>query len=346
MERLVFFYNQGHEAHYESGHPERPERVEAIVAALEENDYWGRFPKLIPVEISSAVLTRIHTTEYLDILEETCRRGVHFDADTYTTPASWDLAHSAAGGAVAVARSVWQREAERGFALTRPPGHHATADQAMGFCLFNNVALAAEDLIQGKGAKKLAIIDLDLHHGNGTQDIFYSRGDVLYVSTHQYPHYPGSGSINETGSGTGIMATANLPMPPYSGDKAFNRGMDEFILPVLDRFQPEMVLVSYGFDTHFDDPLGNLQVTSKGYGELVLKLVNWADDNCQGRIALFLEGGYDLQAAKACSLAVTAALLGEQPPDRYDQDVSQDFEGESEVFISILQQAKQLWELE
>ncbi|MBK5108565.1 MAG: histone deacetylase, partial [Anaerolineales bacterium] len=204
----------------------------------------------------------------------------------------------------------------------------------------------AEDLIQGKRAKKLAIIDLDLHHGNGTQDIFYSRGDVLYVSTHQYPHYPGSGSINETGSGTGIMATANLPMPPYSGDKAFNRGMDEFILPVLDRFQPEMVLVSYGFDTHFDDPLGNLQVTSKGYGELVLKLVNWADDNCQGRIALFLEGGYDLQAAKACSLAVTAALLGEQPPDRYDQDVSQDFEGESEVFISILQQAKQLWELE
>jgi acetoin utilization deacetylase AcuC-like enzyme len=142
------------------------------------------------------------------------------------------------------------------------------------------------------------------------------------------------------------MATANLPMPPYSGDKAFNRGMDEFILPVLDRFQPEMVLVSYGFDTHFDDPLGNLQITSKGYGELVLKLVNWADDNCQGRIALFLEGGYDLQAAKACSLAVTAALLGEQPPDRYDQDVSQDFEGESEVFISILQQAKQLWELE
>jgi acetoin utilization deacetylase AcuC-like enzyme len=172
MERLVFFYNQGHEAHYENGHPERPERVEAIVSALEENDYWGRFPKLSPVEISAAVLTRIHTPAYLDILEDTCRRGVHFDADTYTTPASWDLAHSAAGGAVAVASSVWQREAERGFALTRPPGHHATADRAMGFCLLNNVALAAEDLIQGKGAKKLAIVDLDLHHGNGTQDIF------------------------------------------------------------------------------------------------------------------------------------------------------------------------------
>jgi acetoin utilization deacetylase AcuC-like enzyme len=216
----------------------------------------------------------------------------------------------------------------------------------MGFCLLNNVALAAEDLIQVQGAQKLAIVDLDLHHGNGTQDIFYARGDVLYVSTHQYPHYPGTGWINETGTGKGDMVTANLPLPPYSGDNAFKRGMDEFILPILDRFQPEMVLVSYGFDPHFDDPLGNLQLTSHGYGVLISKLVTWADDTCQGRIALFLEGGYDLQAAKACSVSVTAALLGEEIPDRYDQEMRQDFEEQPDGFLAILQQAKQLWELE
>ncbi len=346
MEKLVYFYNQGHEKHYEAGHPERPERVEAIVSELEQMNYWSNFPKLAQLPISGTVLTSIHTPEYLDRLEATCRRGVHFDADTYTTPASWDLAHNAAGGAAAVARSVWLREAERGFALTRPPGHHATADRAMGFCLLNNVALAAEDLIQEQGAQKLAIIDLDLHHGNGTQDIFYARGDVLYISTHQYPHYPGTGWINETGTGKGDMVTANLPLPPYSGDNAFKRGMDEFILPILDRFHPEMVLVSYGFDPHFDDPLGNLQLTSHGYGALISKLVTWADDNCQGRIALFLEGGYDLQAAKTCSVSVTAALVGDEIPDLYDQEMRQDFEEQPDGFLAILQQAKQLWELE
>jgi len=345
MEKLVYFYNQGHEKHFEAGHPERPERVEAIKTALEENSYWERFPKLCPLVLPVNVLTSIHTREYLQLLEETCRRGVHFDADTYTTQASWELAQKSAGGAAAIARSVWLREAERGFALTRPPGHPATAQRAMGFCLLNNVALAAEYLVQEEGARRLAIVDLDLHHGNGTQDIFYSRGNVLYISTHQYPHYPGTGWINETGIGVGHMANANLPLPPYSGDGAFTKGMDEFILPILERFQPEMVLVSYGFDPHFDDPLGNLQLTSKGYGELIQKLAKWADENCQGRIALFLEGGYDLQAAKACSLAVVAALLGEKFPDRYDQGMSQDFEGEPEAFRAILQQAKELWDI-
>ncbi len=345
MERIVYFYNQGHEKHYEAGHPERPERVEAIRAALEEIGYWSGFPQLPPLEIPDTVLTSIHAPGYLEILEETCRRGIHFDADTYTTPASWELALDAAGGAAAVAESVWQREAARGFALTRPPGHHATRERAMGFCLLNNIALAAEYLIQEQGTKKLAVIDLDLHHGNGTQDIFYNRGDVLYISTHQYPHYPGTGWINETGSGKGQMANANLPLPPFSGNGAFMQCMDEFILPLLDRFQPEMLLVSYGFDPHFDDPLGNLQLTSQGYGALIQKLVNWADLNCEGRIALFLEGGYDLRAAKSCSLAVTAALLGEPFPGGYDQGMSKDFDGVPAAFEAIFRQAKQIWEI-
>jgi acetoin utilization deacetylase AcuC-like enzyme len=309
MDKLVYFYPQGHVRHYETGHPERPERVEAIKTALEENDYWAQYPKLPAQEIPEKILTSIHTREYLRVLEEACQRGAHLDADTYTTPASWNLALHAAGGAAAVANSVWLREVEL-------------------------------------GANRLAIVDLDLHHGNGTQDIFYSRGDVLYISTHQYPHYPGSGWIDETGKGAGQMANANLPLPPYSGDAAFKKGMSEFILPILDRFQPEMLLVSYGFDPHFDDPLGSLQLTSQGYGELIIQLTDWADQNCNGRISLFLEGGYNLRAAQACSLAVVAALLGDKFPERYDQNVTQGLEGNSEVFNSILQQDRILWELE
>lgn len=345
MNKLIYFYNQGHEKHFEYGHPERPERIEAIVQALDEHGYWQEYPHIEAVNMPETILNTVHRPEYLKVLENICREGKHYDADTYTTPDSWRLAHQAAGGAAAVAQAVWRRDAERGFALTRPPGHHATADRAMGFCLLNNVALAAEFLLQEEGADKLAIVDLDLHHGNGTQDIFYDRGDVLYISTHQYPHYPGTGWINEIGTGKGILANANLPMPPYSGDLAFMRGMKEFILPLLDRFQPEMLLISYGFDPHFDDPLGNLQLTSAGYGSLIEQLVNWADRNCLGRIALFLEGGYDLRAASACSLSVVASLLGQEPVDRYDQAVTQASDIEDEAFISILNQAKQILQL-
>jgi acetoin utilization deacetylase AcuC-like enzyme len=216
----------------------------------------------------------------------------------------------------------------------------------MGFCLLNNVALAAQFLIDQRAAAKLAIIDLDLHHGNGTQNIFYSRGDVLYISTHQYPYYPGTGWINEVGEGEGRLATANLPLPAFSGDAAFMQGMDRFILPLLDRFQPEMLLVSFGFDPHFDDPLGNLQLTSGGYGDLIRELAAWSDENCQGKIALFLEGGYNLEAAGACSLTAVAALLGEPYPERFDQHVHQDFEAETRQFSKILDQAKLNLELE
>ncbi len=341
MHDLALYYPEGHQAHFELGHPERPERVETIRQALHAVGWWDAYPHLAPLELSKALLASVHDEIYLQRLLELSRRGQHLDMDTYTTPASWDLALKAAGGAVSVASATWQGQARRGFALTRPPGHHATPSHGMGFCLLNNIALAAEYLVQEFSAQRLAIIDLDLHHGNGTQGIFWERADVLYISTHQSPLYPGSGALEDTGAGAGAGITANFPLPPGSGDTAFNEFMDGLILPLMDRHQPQMLLVSYGFDPHWRDPLGHLQLSAAGYGGLIASLVGWADENCGGRIALFLEGGYDLEAAAACSLSVTAALLGQVWQDSIG--MSPQMEGRS--WQSVYRRARQVWAL-
>lgn len=341
MSQLVYFYPQGHQAHYEQGHPERPERIETIRQALIDLNWWQEFPHLSPLEIPVSVLHAVHTPRYLNTLQSASQRGMYLDMDTYTTPATWELAQSAAGGGAAVASQVWQGEAKCGFALTRPPGHHATRDQGMGFCLLNNIALAAEYLLQHEGAEKLAIVDLDLHHGNGTQDIFYERQDVFYLSTHQSPLYPGSGRLNEIGSGAGKGANANFPLPPYSGDMAFKTVMDELILPLLDRYQPQMLLVSVGFDTHWRDPLGQLQLSSAGYSDLIRRLTLWADENCSGRIVLFLEGGYDLEAGAACGQASVAGLLDRS----WSDPLGPAPRDESMAWETIIQQARQIWGL-
>lgn len=341
MHDLVIFYPEGHQAHYELGHPERPERVETIRQALEAVGWWDRYPHLQPLPVPTRLLESIHDSAYLSQLQAACARGQHLDMDTYTTPASWQLALNAVGGAMAVSAAVWGGEARRGLALTRPPGHHATSHRGMGFCLLNNVALAAQYLLSDQGAQRLAIVDLDLHHGNGTQDIFYRRGDVFYISTHQSPLYPGTGSLQETGAGEGAGTNANFPLPPGSGDSAFQEIMQTLILPLLDRFQPQMLLVSFGFDTHWRDPLGHLQLTSAGYASLISSLATWADAHCAGRIALYLEGGYDLEAAAACGLSVTAALLGEQWEDSLGG--APQYEGRS--WQAVVRAARQIWNL-
>jgi acetoin utilization deacetylase AcuC-like enzyme len=315
--------------------------VEAIRGAFEEMGVWGEFPHADPLEVPEEILTGVHTTTFMESLRSASRSGLHLDADTYTTPASWEVTFRSAGGALAVASAVWQRRAQRGFALTRPPGHHSTAQRAMGFCLLNNIALAAEYLLRRHGAKRIAIVDLDLHHGNGTQDIFYRRSDVMLISTHQSPLYPGSGSLTETGAGPGEGFTANFPLPPGTGDRGFATILAEFILPLLSRFQPDMLLVSYGFDPHWRDPLGHLRLSAGAYGELVKSLAGFADEHCQGRIALFLEGGYDLQAAAACSQAVLAGMLNRDWTDPLGP--SPQPEGKS--WQEIVRLARQIWKL-
>jgi len=345
MHEIVFFYPEGHQAHNEPGHPERPERVEAIKDALDGVGWWQPYPQLLPLPVKENVLNSIHSPAYLSTLSRICRRGEHYDIDTYTTPQTWELAHLAAGGACAVAGEVWKGSARSGFALTRPPGHHATRSSAMGFCVLNNIAIAAQFLIQEHGARRLAIIDLDLHHGNGTQNIFYDRPEVFYISTHQSPLYPGTGRLEETGEVAGLGTTANFPLPPFSGDRAFQAVLEELILPLLHRFEPEMILVSYGFDPHWSDPLGNLRLSAEGYGKLIQSLVTFSESYCLGRIALFLEGGYNLDAARACSIAVTAALLRVPSLQMSGPAWGPAPGGEGNEWMNLIKKAKGLWQI-
>jgi acetoin utilization deacetylase AcuC-like enzyme len=341
MQPLAFFYPQGHAAHSQPGHAERPERVETIHATLQEAGYWDNALMIAAEEIDQPVLAAIHTPAMLERLRTSSQRAANLDLDTYLTQASWQLALNAAGGSAALARAVWRGQAQAGFALTRPPGHHATRSHSMGFCLLNNIALAAESLLQVEGAQRLAIVDMDVHHGNGTQDIFYERGEVMFFSTHQVPLYPGSGQLNERGLGAGQNKIINLPLPPYSGDRAFATAYHEIIPDLLTRFQPEMILVSFGFDSHWKDPLANLLVSARAYGEAVRSLRSWAQEHCSGRIALVLEGGYDLDAAGACALAAMQGLLGEPISDVLGRARQR----ESTEWELVLARVKQIWGL-
>jgi acetoin utilization deacetylase AcuC-like enzyme len=309
MDRLVYFYPEGHEAHRAYGHPERPERISSIVEHLGDRQLWAPYEKIPGAEVPPEILTAVHSEHLLAALETAASRGGFIDPDTYVTSQSWDLALQAAGGAIAVAEKVWAKKAANGFALCRPPGHHATRDQAMGFCLINNAAVAAEYLLQIGGAARVAILDIDLHHGNGTQDIFYSRDDVLYISTHQFPLYPGTGRLDEIGIGEGRGFTINLPFPPYSGDQAMLSAVDEVILPGLQRFDPDFILISAGVDTHWRDPLGHMQVTAGGYGQVVHRIREFSRAQCGKGIVCLLEGGYDLEGGSACVGAAVSALL-------------------------------------
>jgi acetoin utilization deacetylase AcuC-like enzyme len=339
---MVYFYPEGHGAHAESGHPERPERVEMLRRAIQAAGWWEPYPQLAPILPGTELLERVHSRAYLEYLKRSCQQASRLDADTYTVPATWELALQAVGGALAVAMAVWGGEAQHGFALTRPPGHHATITRGMGFCLLNNVALAAEHLLGAGGATRLAIIDLDLHHGNGTQDIFWRRGEVFFISIHQSPLYPMTGSLEERGEGPGFACNANIPLPPGSGDSAYRAIFEEVLIPLLDRFEPEMLLVSFGFDPHWRDPLGHLQLSAGTYGELIRILARWADEHCRGRLALFLEGGYDLEAGAACAQTVTAALLDQFWPDPLGPSPRP--EGKS--WQNVTRRAKELWGLE
>jgi acetoin utilization deacetylase AcuC-like enzyme len=297
-------------------HPENAARFSLLESAMSELPP-GVAQRLEAAEASDDPILRVHPSAYLQALEAACLEGPGYVdmAPTYVTEASMSAARRAAGGTIAVLDHVLAGKSRTGFALVRPPGHHATATRAMGFCLLNNIAIAARHA-QDSGRRRVMIVDFDVHHGNGTQDIFESDGDVLYVSTHQYGIYPGSGAMSDVGLGPGVGMTVNIPLHPHSGDEAFERIVRAVIVPLGLRFAPDLILMSAGFDSHWRDPLGQLQLTCSGYYMLAHAVALLADQVCEGRVVAVLEGGYDPEALAGGARAVAHALAAlPSPPD-------------------------------
>lgn len=304
--------------HDEPSHPEHAGRLRAINQALDDSGLRSRLLSIAPRPASVEELVSVHTPEYVTALQHVMAQApAYIDyAPTYIVPESYGVATLAAGGALRAVDAVLDGEARAAFALIRPPGHHAVPDRAMGFCLFNNVALAARHA-QRRGFKKVMIVDFDVHHGNGTQEAFYSDPSVLFLSTHQYQpgFYPGTGAADEMGEGAGEGFNLNVPLPAGAGDTAFAHIAAEIIAPAADRFGPELLLVSAGFDAHWADPLASLQLSHTGYGQLMKALSAVADKHCGGKLVLTLEGGYDLQALAGGVLTIFRVLLGDEGVD-------------------------------
>lgn len=291
-------------------HPEHPGRLRAIWRRLESADLPARCDRTAARPATRDELSAVHDAQMVDDVLATAGTPIHWiDGDTYACADSAEAARLAAGGLVDLCRAVARGALDSGFALLRPPGHHAERARAMGFCLFNNAAVAAQALLDGGDAQRVVVLDWDLHHGNGTQDIFWEEGRVLYVSTHQHPLYPGTGGLGEVGEGDGEGRTLNVPLPGGLEDADYLDVFDRLIVPVCRAFAPDLVLVSAGFDASAGDPLGAMRVTPAGFAHLTQRLRALAG----GKLVLALEGGYNLEAISACAEACLRVLLGEPP---------------------------------
>jgi len=304
--------------HDHPSHPESAGRLRAAVALLQECGLWDRLVHIPARDAARGELTSVHDPAMVDRIEAASAAGFgYLDPDTYVTPRSFQVAVRAVGGCLAATEAVLGGTVDSAVCLVRPPGHHATPHAPMGFCLFNNIAIAAQAAVNA-GLTRVAIVDVDVHHGNGTQDAFWERADVLYTSVHQFPFYPGSGHWKEAGQGEGAGATINISLPAGCGDNQYRSAVDQVVLPALRRFEPQMLFVSAGFDGHFADPLAQMNLSVDGYGDIVAALRDAAADRCAGRMLVVLEGGYDHQALSWCVRRTVEVLLGSPlAPDPY-----------------------------
>ncbi len=315
--RFVFLEHPSSLEHDTGGHPEQAARITAIHRELDARDWLG-YERVPSPEVDRAVLTAVHVESYVEAIEQfSARGGGAIDPDTLVSPGSFQAALHAAGGAVALVELLLDGEADGGFSAHRPPGHHATRARAMGFCLFNNIAVAAQFALDARGLERVMILDWDVHHGNGTNDIFYRTDRVLFVSIHQWPLYPGTGPASELGSDQGRGFTVNLPVPPGTGDADFRSLVDHVAVPLARDYRPQLVLISAGYDAHRDDPLGEGLVTEEGYAAMTRSMYGVCAE-VGAPLGCVLEGGYALGALGRSVAATMEELRGpevEQPDE-------------------------------
>ncbi|OGP55205.1 MAG: histone deacetylase [Deltaproteobacteria bacterium RBG_13_52_11b] len=302
------------------GHPESPERLRAIYQMLEEKEMKGQVERVKPREATREELLAIHSPDYIDLVASTAGKAHYrLDMDTSTSAQSYEAAILAAGGLMELVKAVMEGKLDNGFALVRPPGHHAERTKAMGFCVFNNVAIAAMYAIKNFALDRILIVDWDVHHGNGTQHSFYEDPRVLYVSTHRYGFFfPGTGAATEVGRGKGEGFTVNIPISSRGDDSLYGNYFDSILKPIALEYKPQLVLVSAGFDIHYDDPLGGMEVTPKGFSRLTQILMEIAEAAAHGKLVITLEGGYSISGQCQSVKAVLKELSQNSPLDKKD----------------------------
>ncbi len=321
MAAPLWFRHPASAAHAIPGHPERPERLAGLEAAMGRRDWFGWERRLSP-EATREQLQRVHPAAYVDAIADVCAAGGgHLDADTACVAATWEAATRAAGGAVALVDALLTGEAPTGFSAHRPPGHHAEPSCAMGFCFFGNVAVGAAHALAAHGRRRVMVVDWDVHHGNGTEAIFRSRADVLFASIHQSPLYPGTGPASAVGDGPGEGHTVNLPVPPGSGDATFGSLVEHVLVPLAREYQPELLLVSAGFDAHARDPLAACRVTEAGFVAMTASLRRVSAD-LEVPMGIVLEGGYSVEALadSVCALVPTLGAATVPGAPRLERD--------------------------
>jgi acetoin utilization deacetylase AcuC-like enzyme len=290
-------------------HPESKERLIAICEYLQSKDYFSKILKVDPEKAKIQDIARVHDSSYIRQVESLNSRSGYLDGDTPFSALSSEAAFYAAGSGITLANLIHSKKLSSGISLVRPPGHHAERENAMGFCIFNNVAITASYL-ESLGYERIFILDWDVHHGNGTEHAFYSNGNVFFASLHQFPFYPGTGREEDIGKGLGLGKNLNIPLPRGSGDKEYLNAFDSKIVPAIDDFNPDFILISAGFDSHKNDPLGGMEVNTKAFESFTRIILEKAREHCEGRILSFLEGGYDLRGLAESVEAHIAVLQG------------------------------------
>lgn len=325
------------------GHPESPKRLEAIYKTLQDEDIRDKFEEAKPRKATKEEISFNHSIEYIEKIEKTAGKPfISLDPDTNTSEGSWEASIYAAGAVLTGIDMILKGNASNGFALVRPPGHHAEASRAMGFCLFNNIAIGAHYLLKKHNLQRVLIVDWDIHHGNGTQNSFYNRSEVLYFSTHQFPYYPGSGSFEETGIKEGKGLTVNVPLSGGQGDEDYMKIFKEILQPIAEKYKPQFILVSAGYDIYHLDPLGTMNVTSNGFFLMTRFLKGLAEKQCDGRLLLTLEGGYHVEGMAESVKYTLLALTDDDKINKLGKERLADHKGSYSNIDSTIGKVKKV----